>query len=278
MVIIQAAGETMTLYNQIGKTYAHTRRSDARIAQTLLEILASSSSATTTIADIGAGTGSYALVLAEHGYQVIAIEPSEIMRNQAITHPSIQWIAGMAENLPLPHRSIDAVIIMLAFHHFQDVQRALQEIHRVVGNGKIVLFTYDPTMISSFWLTKYFPSFITDVETTFLPIPQLSDRIQTVTGQAVEVMPFPLPPDLTDSFAAVGWARPELYLDHQIRAGISSFAKMNRDELNQGLLRLQEDLTTGAWDQEYGHLRQQQQYDAGYRFIHSSALNPPEHS
>jgi SAM-dependent methyltransferase len=268
----------MTLYDQIGKTYAHTRRSDARIAQTLLEILASSSSTTISIADIGAGTGSYAFVLAENGYQVIAIEPSATMRNQAIAHPSIQWIAGTAENLPLPNRSVDAVIIMLAFHHFQDSQRALQEIYRVVGHGQIVLFTYDPTMISSFWLTKYFPSFITDVEATFLPISQLSDRIQTVTGQGVKVIPFPLPADLADAFAAVGWARPELYLDRQIRAGISSFAKIDKDEMSHGLLRLQEDLQTGAWDQEYGHLRQQQQYDAGYRFIHSSALSPQEHS
>jgi hypothetical protein len=45
----------MTLYDQIGKTYAHTRRNDTRIAQKLLEILASSASTNTTIADISAG-------------------------------------------------------------------------------------------------------------------------------------------------------------------------------------------------------------------------------
>jgi hypothetical protein len=46
----------MALYDVIGKTYAQTRRSDPRITEKLLKILASSP--TSTIADIGAGTGS----------------------------------------------------------------------------------------------------------------------------------------------------------------------------------------------------------------------------
>ncbi|NJL40691.1 MAG: class I SAM-dependent methyltransferase [Leptolyngbyaceae cyanobacterium SM1_4_3] len=260
----------MTLYDVIGKTYASTRRSDSRIAEKLLELLASSQAS--MIADIGAGAGSYALVLAECGYRVFAIEPSATMRSQAIAHPAIEWINGSADNLPLPNQAVDAVIIMLAFHHFQDYRQALCEVHRVVGNGQIVLFTYDPAMISSFWLTKYFPSFIQDVESTFLSIPQLIDEIQTVVGHVVNVIPFLLPHDLSDSFAAVGWARPELYLDGSIRNGISSFAKIDTDELDNGLSQLREDLENGMWDQEYGHLRQRKQYDVGYRFIHSPAI------
>ena len=236
----------------------------------MLEILASSQAS--TIADIGAGTGSYALVLAERGYRVFAIEPSATMRSQAIAHPKIEWIDGYADQLPLPNQSLDAAIIMLAFHHFQDYRHALQEIHRVVGNGQIILFTYDPAMISSFWLIQYFPSFVKDVESTFLPIPQLMNEIQTVVGRQVKTIPFPLPHDLSDSFAAVGWARPELYLDSKIRNGISSFTKIDAEELENGLSRLREDLEEGVWDQKYGHLRQEKQYDVGYRFVHSPAV------
>jgi SAM-dependent methyltransferase len=260
----------MALYDVIGKTYAQTRKSDPRITEKLLEILASSQAS--TMADIGAGTGSYASVLAEYGYRVFAIEPSAMMRSQAIAHPAIEWIDGYAENLPLSDQAVDAVIIMLAFHHFSDHRQALSEIHRVVGDGQIIFFTYDPGAISSFWLTEYFPSFIRDVESTFLPIPQLINEIQTIVGHPVNVIPFPLPHDLSDSFAAVGWARPELYLDSKIRNGISSFAKLDATELNHGLSRLQEDLKTGTWDKEYGHLRQQKHYDVGYRFVHSPAV------
>ncbi|MBD1868393.1 class I SAM-dependent methyltransferase [Cyanobacteria bacterium FACHB-471] len=260
----------MAFYDVIGKTYAQTRRSDPRITKKLLEILASSPAS--TIADIGAGTGSYASVLAEHGYRVFAIEPSETMRSQAIAHPAIEWMDAYVENLPLSDQSVDAAIIMLAFHHFPDYRQALNEMHRVVGNGQMIFFTYDPEMISSFWLTEYFPSFIRDVESTFLPIPKLLEEIQSITDSVANVIPFPLPNDLSDSFAAVGWARPELYLDSDIRNGISSFSKIDDDELNSGLFRLSEDLERGWWDCKYGHLRQQSEYDVGYRFFHRSAV------
>lgn len=259
----------MTLYDTIGSDYAQTRRSDPRIATTLLEILKPSSAS--TVVDIGAGIGSYAWVLAESGYRVLAIEPSATMRNQATSHPEIQWFNGSAENLPLPDRSANAAIIMLAFHHFQNYRQALREVRRVTGGGQIVLLTYDPDYIASFWLTHYFPSFIADVQSTFLPISELTSVIETTTSASVEVIPFLLPYDLTDSFAAVGWARPELYLERNIRNGISSFAKFEQTELDHGLSRLRKDLEMGAWDQKYGYLRQQQQYDAGYRFVYTVA-------
>ena len=261
----------MVLYDVIGKTYAQTRRSDPRIAGKLREILASSPAS--TIVDIGAGTGSYALALAEHGYHVLAVEPSAMMRSQAIAHPEIEWINGSVDSLPVPDRSVDAAIIMLAFHHFPDYRQALREIHRVVGNGQIVLFTYDPAMIAGFWLTEYFPSFVKDVESTFLPMPQLLDEIQVVTGNIANVIPFPLPHDLSDSFAAVGWARPELYLESSIRNGISSFAKIDDSELNSGLSCLAKDLKSGEWDRKYGYLRRQSQYEVGYRFVHCPIKN-----
>ncbi len=259
----------MVLYDQIGRNYTQTRKSDPRIAAKLLEIL--SLSQATTIADIGAGTGSYANIIADRGYRVLAIEPSEMMRNQAINHRSIEWIDGVAEQISLPDRSADAAIVMLAFHHFQDYRQALKEIHRIIGDGAIILFTYDPELISSFWLVNYFPSFMIDVQSTFLPVPKLISEIESISNSTVNISPFPLPNDLSDSFAAVGWAKPELYLDSNIRNGISSFAKMTATELDRGLTSLRDDLKTKAWDRQYGHLRQQQEYDAGYRFIYTIA-------
>ncbi len=258
----------MALYDTIGKNCTQTRRSDPRIATKLLEIL--SFSQANTIADIGAGTGSYAAILAANGYQVLAIEPSATMRSQAINHHAIQWIGAVAEQIPLPDRSADAAIVMLAFHHFPDYQQALREIYRVIDDGAIILFTYDPAVISSFWLTDYFPSLTADVQSTFLPIPQLTSEIKSISNLTVNVLPFPLPNDLSDSFAAVGWARPELYLDKNIRNGISSFAKMTDSELDRGLTSLRDDLETKDWDRKHGHLRQQLEYDVGYRFVYTT--------
>lgn len=257
----------MALDDAIGKTYAQTRKSDPRIFAKLLEILKPYQAF--VVIDVGAGTGSYTLVLAEHGYQILAVEPSGRMRDQAIVHPAIQWIDACAENLPLPDQSADAAIIMLAFHHFQNHQQALHEVRRVTGNGLLVLFTYDPEAISHFWLTQYFPALIADVQSTFLPMPTLISEIETITHTTVTVLPFLLPHDLLDAFAAVGWSRPELYLDSKVRAGISSFTKISKTELHQGLVSLSQDLEAGVWDQKYGHLRHQEQYDIGYRFVYT---------
>ena len=257
----------MALYDKIGKTYSRTRRSDPHIAKKLLRLLENYQAS--RILDVGAGTGSYAFFLAEHGYEVIAVEPSAVMRNQAISHPSVEWIDAHAENLPLSEGAAEVAIIMLAFHHFQDYQQALKEITRVVGKGQIIVFTYDPAMIYNFWLTKYFPSFIDDVESSFISISKLNVKMQQITGNKVNTIPFKLPHNLSDSFAAVGWARPELYLDSNIRNSISSFSKIDVEEIELGLIRLQEDLVTGRWDREYGYLRSQRNYDAGYRFVQS---------
>jgi ubiquinone/menaquinone biosynthesis C-methylase UbiE len=258
----------MTLYNTIGNNYSQTRKSDPKITATLLEILNIIPPA--TVVDIGAGTGSYALKLAKQGYQVLAVEPSATMRDQATFHPLVQWFDGSAENLPLPEQSADAAIVMLAFHHFQNHQKALEEAHRVTGGGQLVVLTYDPDCISRFWLTRYFPGLIADVQSTFLPIAQLTSSIEATTNASVKVIPFPLPHNLIDAFAAVGWARPELYLDSRIRNGISTFAKFEQSALDEGLSRLQQDIETGTWDEEFGYLRQQQQYDAGYRFVYTA--------
>ena len=260
----------MSIYNSIGKGYSNTRRSDSRIVEAILDILKASEIA--TIADIGAGTGSYAYALANYDYNVIAIEPSATMRNQAIPHHNIEWINADAESLPLSNRSVDAAIIILAMHHFKNYRQALEEANRITEDGSIIIFTYDRDLISEFWLSDYFPSLITDVRSTFVTIDRLVSDLEHITNRAINVTPFPLPNDLVDSFAAVGWSRPELYLDSNIRQGISSFSKIESTELNDGLSRLQQDLKSREWDEKYQHLRSQNNYDAGYRFVHTTIL------
>lgn len=258
----------MTIYDNIGQGYSNTRKSDFRIVEAILNILKSLE--ISTIADIGAGTGSYAYALANHDYNVIAIEPSKTMQAQAISHPNIEWINAYAESLPLSNSSVDAAIIILAMHHFKNYRQALKEVYRITNDGSIIIFTYDANLIDEFWLTDYFPSLITDVRATFVSITQLVSDLENITSKAINVTPFLLPNDLVDSFAAVGWSKPELYLDSNIIQGISSFSKIESAELNNGLFRLQKDLNSGKWEQKYGDLRFQNNYDAGYRFVHTT--------
>src|SRR5215831_1867055 len=155
----------MALYDTIGKTYRQTRRADARIAARMIELL--SLPPDSTVADIGAGTGNYSIELVRAGFRCFAIEPSIEMAKQADQHPSIQWLSGCAESIPLPDRSVAACVSILSYHHFRDRRMALNEMLRIAGAGPLVFFTFCPQRLSTFWLYRYFPTMLADARSCF---------------------------------------------------------------------------------------------------------------
>lgn len=66
---------------------------------------------------------------------------------------------------------------------------------------------------------------------------------------------------------ASGWRRPELYLEAEVRAGISAFALGNPEAIAEGVEQLQTDLESGVWEEKYGAIRQEKTFDSGYRFL-----------
>ena len=255
----------MTLYDSIGKDYNYTRQPEPRIVEELIDLL--NLPLNSTIADIGAGTGNYSKAIADWGYRVIAIEPSKVMQSQRQEHHNVSWITAAAEQIPLPKNAVDGAIVMLALHHFDDLNQGIREINRITRGGKIVIFAFEQHKIADFWLADYFPYFIQDTLATFPSTQQIAQLISQITQKKTAITPFLLPADLKDLFAASGWCRPEIYLNPKVRQGISTFAKMPIDDLKKGLERLEMELNDGTWIQKYGHLLQQENYDAGYRII-----------
>ena len=118
-----------------------------------------------------------------------------------------------------------------------------------------------------FWLDDYFPEISRGDQTLFSPVEEVAAMMREETALRMAIEPFPVPSDLTDWFLAAGWARPHLYLDPQVRAGISGFAVADQSTIARGLDRLKADLDSAAWHQRYGQRLTQQCYDAGYRFV-----------
>lgn len=85
-------------------------------------------------ADVGAGTGIGAGLLADRGIRVLAIEPNADMRASATPHERVEFCAGTAETIPLGTASVDLVTSFQAFHWF-DFERSLQEFQRVLKPG-----------------------------------------------------------------------------------------------------------------------------------------------
>ena len=92
-----------------------------------------------TAADIGAGTGISARLLAGRGARVIAVEPNAEMRAAAEPHPRVEWLAASAEATGLEPASLDLLLAAQAFHWFR-AREALLEFHRVLGpKGRLAL-------------------------------------------------------------------------------------------------------------------------------------------
>lgn len=91
-----------------------------------------------------------------------------------------------------------------------------------------------------------------------------------MTVPLITVAEYPLPQDLQDCFTAVGWARPELYLIPEVRENMSPFRLLPKAILEKGLSQLRQDLTSGAWDVRYGHLRTGAELRVGYVFVQAS--------
>jgi SAM-dependent methyltransferase len=87
------------------------------------------------VLDVGAGTGKLTRGLAALGFEVLAVEPgAPMLRQLEKAVPAAEALQGAAESIPLPDAGVDAAFAGQAYHWF-DRERALPELHRVIGPG-----------------------------------------------------------------------------------------------------------------------------------------------
>jgi SAM-dependent methyltransferase len=240
-------------YDRIGGRYGATRRTDPRIAELVTRALGEAIS----VLNVGAGTGSYE----PRDRRVVALEPSAVMASQR-PPGSAPAVRGVAEALPFRDASFDAVMGILTIHHWTDWRPGLAELRRV-ARRRIVLMTWDQDPWEQFWLGRdYFPALFELDRGRLVPLPYI---VAALGGGRVE--PVPIPRDCRDGFTGPYWARPEAYLDPDVRGGMSSFASLTPERKEEGLRRLADDLASGEWDRLYGDLRARDAYDIGYRLV-----------
>ena len=176
------------------------------------------------VLDVGSGTGIWSNAFAMwFGVRVVGVEPSSGMRAQAAakrTHPSIDYVGGRADAIPVGGRSCAAAWLSTVVHHFRDLTAVAVELRRVVRPGGPVLiregFTGRTDGIP--WL-RYFPEALAVTE-TFWP-----------TVDAV-----------VDAFAPAGFRFETLQPVEQVTArNLAAYADLVRVRADSTLIQLSED-------------------------------------
>lgn len=129
------------------------------------------------VADVGAGTGFVALLLAELGHEVVAVDQStemlaEAQRKAQASELEIRFEVADVEDLPLEDGSMDAVTARHVLWTLLDPQRAVDEWRRVLKPSGV--------LIADFSLGQRGAHYIEDVEAA-LPLRGVEDP-DVVTG------------------------------------------------------------------------------------------------
>jgi SAM-dependent methyltransferase len=240
-------------YDELGHGYAKARRADPRIAARIDAALGDAR----TVLNVGAGTGSY-----EPGNrEVTAVEPSAVMIAQR-ARGTVPVVQASAEQLPFDDDSFDATMAVLTVHHWTDLEAGLSELRRVTRR-RIVLVTFDPDALMDLWITRdYFPEILNLRRRATVTDEGLVASLRNASSH-----PLPVPWDCHDHFFAALWARPEMLFDEEVVGPMWVWQGISEAGRRSGRERLAADLESGAWEQRYGHLRQQAELDVGLRIV-----------
>jgi ubiquinone/menaquinone biosynthesis C-methylase UbiE len=110
------------------------------------------------LADIGGGTGNYALALKASGYEPVVIDRSAEMLAHAAAK-GLETVTADAQRLPFQAASFDAAMLVSMLHHVERRSQALSEARRVLrARGRLAVMLFTREDIADAWCLDYFPS------------------------------------------------------------------------------------------------------------------------
>jgi len=195
-----------------------------------------------TLADIGGGTGNYALALAAEGWNPLVIDRSPEMLAHA-HDKGLQTVMANARSLPFADQSFDAAMLVSMLHHVEEQPQALAEARRILRpGGRLAVMAFTREDIADAWCLDYFPR---SRAWMYAAHPPLAEMLAQLPGaERLEV----IFTDLADGSLAALLGHPRLLLEAGRREQTSYFERMQRDhpeELERGLARLAADLDAG---------------------------------
>lgn len=109
-----------------------------RLEKRLLARLLSHCPRATTLLEVGCGTGHFTRWLAQQGFQVVGLDVSPRMLEEARRLDALQYVQGDALALPFESGAFDVVALITTLEFVADPRQALSEAARVARSGLIL--------------------------------------------------------------------------------------------------------------------------------------------
>lgn len=218
---------------RIAARYDELRASDDY--HLFLERLAAADLAGRRVLDVGCGTGTVAVHLADrHGCRVWGIDPSPEMLEVAQTKagPRVRFKQARAEQLPFKDGWFERATMVSVIHHL-DRPRAFPEVYRVLGEGgRLAISNADPDGFPQMWLMQWFPELL---ERELARFPRTGDLVEELGDAGFSEI------DVERLSVERRFTR-EQTLERIRGKHISSFDLLTDDEYRAGLERAEREL------------------------------------
>lgn len=227
-------------YTRQAAHYDETRSASPSVVRPLREALRGAPGR--RLADVGGGTGNYALAFRDEGWEPVVVDRSAAMLARAAAK-GLETVEADAQRLPFAGGSFAAAMLISMLHHVADRAAALSEARRILcPGGRLVVMGFTAQDAASLWVLDYFPCSRPWMEATH---PPREDYLQQLPGASLVEFSFT---DLEDASLAALSAQPEALLAAAEEGRTSYFERLRDDhpaELEQGLARLRADIAAG---------------------------------
>jgi ubiquinone/menaquinone biosynthesis C-methylase UbiE len=227
-------------YSNQASGYDRTRSASPSVLAPLRAALAGAPGP--RLADIGGGTGNYALAFKQEGWEPVVIDRSSAMLSYA-REKGLATLYADAQRLPHDDASFDAAMLVSMLHHVEDPPAVLTEAKRIMrAGGRLAVMLYTREDVEDLWFLELFPSTRAWMELTH---PHMADMLAQLPGARHHRVLFE---DLKDASLAALASHPEKVLEERWRTQTSYFERLQRDnpgELSTGLERLRRRLAAG---------------------------------